>query len=42
MGGYVMPGTVAELRRLRELESSYKLPREQHELLKIAARFALE
>lgn len=32
--------TVAELRRLRELESRYKLLREEHELLKKAIRFA--
>jgi transposase len=34
--------TVAELRRLRELESRYKLLREEHELLKKAIRFASE
>jgi transposase len=32
--------TVAELRRLRELESRYQLLREEHELLKKAIRFA--
>lgn len=32
--------TVAELRRLRELESRYRLLREEHELLKKAIRFA--
>ena len=32
--------TVAELRRLRELEQRYKLLREEHELLKKAIRFA--
>ena len=32
--------TVAELRRLRELEARYKLLREEHELLKKAIRFA--
>ncbi len=32
--------TVAELRRLRELERRYKLLREEHELLKKAIRFA--
>lgn len=32
--------TVAELRRLRELESRYKLLQEEHELLKKAIRFA--
>lgn len=32
--------TVAELRRLRELEGRYKLLREEHELLKKAIRFA--
>jgi transposase len=32
--------TVAELRRLRELESRYKLLKEEHELLKKAIRFA--
>jgi transposase len=31
---------VAELRRLREIESRYKLLREEHELLKKAIRFA--
>jgi len=32
--------TVAELRRLRELERRYKLLKEEHELLKKAIRFA--
>ena len=32
--------TVAELRRLRELESRYKLLQEEHDLLKKAIRFA--
>jgi transposase len=32
--------TVAELRRLRELESRYKILQEEHELLKKAIRFA--
>jgi transposase len=32
--------TVAELRRLRELERRHKLLREEHELLKKAIRFA--
>ena len=32
--------TVAELRRLRELERRYKMLREEHELLKKAIRFA--
>ena len=32
--------TVAELRRLREVEQRYKLLREEHELLKKAIRFA--
>ena len=32
--------TVAELRRLRELERRYQLLREEHELLKKAIRFA--
>jgi len=31
---------VAELRRLREIEQSYKILREEHELLKKAIRFA--
>lgn len=34
--------TVAELRRLRELERRYKLLSEEHELLKKAIRFASE
>jgi transposase len=32
--------TVAELRRLRELERRYKVLKEEHELLKKAIRFA--
>ena len=32
--------TVAELKRLRELEKKYKLLQEEHELLKKAIRFA--
>jgi transposase len=32
--------TVAELRRLKELERRYKILREEHELLKKAIRFA--
>jgi transposase len=34
--------TVAELRRLRELERRYKVLKEEHELLKKAIRFASE
>ena len=34
--------TVAELRRLRELERRYKVLREEHELLKKAIRFCSE
>jgi len=33
---------VAELRRLRNLESKYKLLKEEHELLKKAIQFSLE
>jgi len=32
--------TVAELRRLKELERRYKILKEEHELLKKAIRFA--
>ena len=34
--------TVAEFRRLRELERRYQLLKEEHELLKKAIRFALD
>ena len=36
------PQTVAELRRLRELEKKYAILKEEHELLKKAIRFASE
>jgi transposase len=35
-------GTIAELRRLRELERKYKLLQEEHALLKKAIRFCSE